>query len=158
MNTRYTKVLGVDPGLATTGFAFVDFSGSKPVVLDLGVIVTEKNLSLADRLLEISNEFEELIKKHNPQVVAIEKLVFVQNVTSGIAVAHARGVLISIAAKHNIHVEEIFPKDVKLSICGFGNAPKIQVQNMVQRIFNLKKIPKPDDAADALAVAYSISK
>lgn len=145
------KILGIDPGLAITGFALIEES----TILDFGVIITDKKIALPERLSEISDEFEQIIQKHKPDKIAVEKLVFVQNVTSGIAVAHARGVILAIGAKYKIPILEIFPKDVKLRICGFGNAPKIQVQRMVQKVFKLTKIPKPDDAADALAVAYA---
>lgn len=147
------KILGIDPGLATTGFALIE----KEKIISLGVIITNKKTPLPERLSEILDEFEKIIIKNKPDKIVVEKLVFVQNVTSGIAVAHARGIILAIANKYKIPTEEIFPKDVKIRICGFGNAPKIQVQRMVQKIFKLTKIPKPDDAADALAIAYASS-
>ena len=147
------RILGIDPGLATVGFAIIE----NKKILDLGAIITSKKEQLANRLYEIWQETENIIQKHKPQKIAVEKLVFVQNVTSGIAVSHARGIILALAAKYNLILEEIFPKDVKMRICGFGNAPKIQVQNMTTKVFNLKEIPKPDDIADALAIAFASS-
>jgi len=147
------RILGIDPGLATVGFAIIE----NKKILDLGAIITSKKEQLANRLYEIWQETENIIQKHKPQKIAVEKLVFVQNVTSGIAVSHARGIILALAAKYNLILEEIFPKDVKMRICGFGNAPKIQVQNMTTKVFDLKEIPKPDDIADALAIAFASS-
>lgn len=148
-------VLGIDPGLATTGFAFLQMHKNRPQILDFGVILTNKNLPLAARLLELADEIAVLIKKHRPDFLGIEKLVFQKNITSGMQVAHARGVVLAEAERAGVQIYEIQPTEVKMRITGYGNAPKIQVQRMIQKIFNLAEIPKPDDAADALAIAYA---
>lgn len=156
MNRKFQKIIGIDPGLATTGFAVLDYVDKQPRIIDLGVIITAAKTPFPERLAEIYRELEVILDTHQPQVLVAEKLIFVKNVTNGLAVAHARGLIISAAARRGMTVVEILPKDIKIKICGYGNAPKIQVQRMVQKIFGLSKLPKPDDAADALAVAYSV--
>ena len=148
------KILGIDPGLATIGFAFLE----DEKLIDFGVTRTEPGVPLPDRLLAIGNDFLELISEFQPDVAAVEKLFFVQNVTNGIAVAHARGVLLHSLSLKEIPVIEVSPKDVKLAVCGYGNAKKSQVQRAVQQIFSLKSLPKPDDAADAIAIAFWATK
>ncbi len=144
------KILGIDPGLATIGFAFLESNK----LVDFGVISTESGSELPNRLFQISQDFRELLASQRPDIAAVEQLFFVQNVTNGIAVAHARGVVLQILAEEGIPIFEVSPKDVKIAVCGYGNAPKDQVQRAVQQIFQLKSIPRPDDAADAVAVAY----
>jgi len=144
------KILGIDPGLETIGFALLE----DEKLIDFGVVKTESGLSLPERLNNIFDDFRELIGEFRPDVAAVEKLFFVQNITNGIAVAHARGVLLQVLASEGISVLEVSPKDVKLAVCGYGNAPKDQVTRAVQQIFSLASPPKPDDAADAIAVAY----
>jgi len=148
------KILGIDPGLATIGFSLLD--GEK--LVDYGVITTESGLFLGDRLLTIGNDLLDLITQFEPDIAAVEQLFFVQNVTNGIAVAHARGVILHALCQKGVPVLEVSPKDVKLAVCGYGNAPKDQVQRAIQQIFKLQSIPRPDDAADAIAVAYWGSK
>jgi crossover junction endodeoxyribonuclease RuvC len=147
------RVLGIDPGIETTGFAVIE----NKQILDFGVILTDKKTPFATRLAEISKELSEIIKKYSPDKMAIEKLIFMKNISSGIAVSHARGVMILEAEKAGLLIEEIQPTEVKIRITGYGNAPKIQVQNMVVKVFGLSEIPRPDDSADALAVAYASS-
>jgi crossover junction endodeoxyribonuclease RuvC len=149
------RILGIDPGLATIGFALITKTKNQIQLENLGVITTSKDLPLQLRLFEIHQELEKLIKETKPDLLNIEKLVFVKNVTNGLQVAHSRGIVLFLAAKWGLKTTEISAKDVKINICGFGNAPKVQVQRMVQKIFKLKQMPKPDDAADALAIAYS---
>ncbi len=144
------KILGIDPGLATIGFAVLH----DDILVDFGTIRTPAGLALPERLLQISHDVEELMREFCPDVVAIEELFFVQNVTSGMMVSHARGVLLCAFAAAGVPVLEVSPKDVKLAVCGYGNAPKAQIQHMLQRIFSLSEIPQPDDAADAIAIAF----
>ncbi len=144
------KILGIDPGLATIGFAFLQ-DGK---LIDFGTIETSAKLSLSERLLQIAEDARALVCELRPDVIAIEQLFFVQNVTSGMMVSHARGVLLYAFAAEGVPTLEVSPKDVKIAVCGYGNAPKAQVQHMLQRIFLLPNLPKPDDAADAIAIAY----
>lgn len=144
------KILGIDPGLATIGFSFLQ----EKKLIDFGVITTPSGLEFSQRLVQINEDISELLEAFQPDLVAVEQLFFVQNVTNGLAVAHARGVLLHAFASRGIPLLEVSPKDVKLAVCGYGNAEKRQVQYAIQKIFQLPQIPKPDDAADAIAVAY----
>jgi crossover junction endodeoxyribonuclease RuvC len=144
------KILGIDPGLATVGFAFLQ----DEKLLDYGVVSTPSGASLPERLWTLGEDINELLAEFSPDIAAVEELFFVQNVTNGMAVAHARGVILHAICQKGIPLLEVSPKDVKLSVCGYGNAPKQQIQKAVQNIFRLPKPPHPDDAADAIAVAY----
>ena len=144
------KILGIDPGLATIGFAVLDDG----VLRDYGVVTTPAGDELPQRLQEIYTNFSDLIAEVQPDVVAVEQLFFVQNVTNGIAVAHARGVTLLACLGSGARLLEVAPKQVKTAVCGNGNAPKQQVQAAVQQIFQLPAPPRPDDAADAIAIAF----
>ena len=146
-------ILGIDPGLATTGFSVLEISGQTTLLKDFGVFLTQKTDSTAERLFQIGKDFEEILKKWNPDILAIEKLVFVKNVTNGLLVAEARGVVLEKAFAHGLKICEFLPTAVKSGVTGNGHASKNQMQKMVQVIFHLPEIPKPDDAADAIAVA-----
>lgn len=147
---RSKVILGIDPGLATTGFAVIhDLE-----ILDFGVITTEKTLALSERLCLIEKDISDLIAKHHPDEVYLEELFFGANTKTAITVAHARGVIMMSCAKAGIPVHTVTPNAVKSAVTGDGKADKRQVQDMVRRHFSLRSIPKPDDAADALAVAY----
>lgn len=143
------RILGIDPGTGICGFAVIE--GKKP--LDYGVISTPPHTPLPDRLEDIYNSLHEIIKTDQPDVMAIEKLFFKQNITTGISVAEARGVCMLVAKQHNLPIFEYSPNQIKKAICGYGQAHKPQIQEMVRVHFGLKEVPKPDDAADALAVA-----
>lgn len=147
------KILGIDPGLQTIGFALWE----QKKIVSSGRIMTDSGLPLGDRLLQISEDISELLKNSKPQICAIEKLFFVQNVTNGIAVSHARGVLLCEIVRCGVPFLEVSPKDVKLAVCGYGNAPKDQVQRSVQNIFSLPQKPQ-DDTADAIAIAFWASQ
>lgn len=147
------RILGIDPGTARTGYAVIEVNGNKTVVLDLGCITTEKTQTQAEKLLEISNNIDELITMWNPSEAAIERLFFSQNVTTAVTVAQARGVILEKIERRNIHHAEYLPKEIKLAVCGSGSADKKSVQKMVQLICNLVSLPQIDDAADAIAVA-----
>lgn len=150
------RVLGLDPGTATTGFAVVETHpqrGNQYRALDYGVILTPPKLGPGARLNTIYNRLAELLDVYQPQAAAVEKLYFSRNVTTAISVGEARGVLLLSLAQRAIPVADINPMEVKLHVAGSGGATKKQVQKMVTMILGLKEIPKPDDAADALAIA-----
>lgn len=146
-------ILGLDPGFGRTGFGVIDVIDKNYTAIDYGVIETDKNMAFEQRLLELSQDLQKIIKKYNPKECAIEELFFGQNVKTAINVAQARGALILKLVENNILVKTYTPLQVKSAVSGYGKAQKSQVQKMVQEILNLPKIPSPDDAADALAVA-----
>ena len=146
-------VMGIDPGFATTGYGVVDYTGNRFKVLDHGVIRTEAGDPFPHRLLVLHQRLHQLMQTWKPDVMAVEELFFGSNVTTGIKVGHARGVILLSAAMADIPVYEYTPMQVKLAVTGYGGAKKPQVQQMVKVLLNLETIPKPDDAADALAVA-----
>lgn len=143
------RILGIDPGTGICGFGVIENNQA----LDYGVISTPPHTPLADRLEDIYNSLHEIIKLDQPEVMAIEKLFFKQNITTGISVAEARGVCLLVAKQHGLPIYEYSPNQIKNAICGYGMAHKPQVQEMVRIHLKLATVPKPDDAADALAVA-----
>lgn len=147
-------ILGIDPGTTTMGFAVLEKTGNAFKIVDYGVVSTPPNIPLADKLLEISKDLSDLVEAHRPDVCGMETLLFTTNLKTGIAVAQARGVAVLEIAKRGIPLVEIGPLQVKKGICGNGRAPKTQVQNALKMIFKLEAVPKPDDAADAIAIAY----
>jgi len=148
------RVLGIDPGLATTGFGIIKADGNDQYqCLQYGVITTEAGLPDADRLQALFIHISDLIQKHQPETCAVEKLFFQKNVKTALSVGQARGVVLLTLAQAHLPVYEYTPNEVKQSVCGYGNADKSQVQRMVQTLLHLDDLPKPDDAADALAVA-----
>ncbi len=146
-------IIGIDPGFAITGYGVLDYTGNKFRLLDVGVITTNAKLDFPSRLLCIHNELDILISKYKPDAMAVEELFFNTNVKTAIQVGHGRGVALLAAAKAGIKIYEYTPLQVKQAVVGYGRAKKEQVQQMVKVLLNLDKIPKPDDAADALAVA-----
>jgi crossover junction endodeoxyribonuclease RuvC len=146
-------ILGLDPGTAITGWGVIKEIRKEPKLEAFGCIETSKTKCTVDRLREIARDLEEIIRKYKPDEVAVEDLFFFKNLKTAIKVAQARGVLLLIAGKGKVSVAEYTPLQVKQAITGYGRADKAQVQFMVKNILNLKTIPKPDDAADALAVA-----
>lgn len=148
-------ILGIDPGLATVGYGVIEYNGKTAKIIDYGVIQTPKNENTAVRLAMIDKASEQLIKKFNPNVIAMEELFFNTNVTTAIKVAMARGVLLVNAVKHCGDLYEYTPLQIKQAMVGYGRADKKQVQEMVKTYLKLDKIPRPDDAADALAVALT---
>ena len=145
--------LGIDPGTAICGFAFVESVNSRLSAKHFGVICSPTNTPFPDRLLIIHSELNALINSFHPNVIGIEKIFFGKNTTTAIPVAHARGVILLAAAQHNLPLLEFAPNEVKLSVTGYGRASKQQVTFMVTKLFNLPAPPSPDDAADALAIA-----
>ena len=148
-------VIGIDPGIATVGYGIIEMSGAHPQVhhLDHGALVTSKSMRQQERLLRIYDEISALIAEHDPYCVAMEKLYFSKNVTSALQVAEARGVILLATADRGVPVEEYTPQQVKMAVTGWGRANKRQIQWAVRRLLDLDRIPQPDDAADALAVA-----
>ncbi len=153
-------ILGIDPGVAKVGFGVVrkiqnlkSKTRDRLKCLDYGLIQTNPGLPAAERLKKINNELNRLIKKHQPNVMAVENVYFFKNQKTAMPVSQAKGVILLTAAKKKVPVYEFTPPQVKLAITNYGRAEKIQVQKMVKNILSLKEIPKPDDAADALAVA-----
>lgn len=148
--------LGIDPGTATTGFGIIKKSNTKNLeyeILEFGVIETPKTKSDAERLQIIFEDLSAIIKKHKPNFLGIEKLFFTSNQTTVMTVSQARGVALLAGSQANLSVLEFTPLQVKNTLCGYGKADKKQVQKMVQQTFKLKTLPRPDDAADALAIA-----
>jgi crossover junction endodeoxyribonuclease RuvC len=148
--------LGIDPGTATVGYGLVkEFEDSSLQAVDFGVITTPSDLSMPERLRIIHNELTELIARHQPDRAGVEELFFARNVTTAITVAQGRGVILLALALADIPIVEYKPNVIKQSVAGYGGAKKPQMQEMVRMLLNLEKIPKPDDAADALAVAIT---
>lgn len=147
-------ILGIDPGLATMGYGVINAEHGNFSVVDYGIVSTPKECTLPNRLMQLEEGVKELIDTYKPHNVAIEELFFTKNITTGIPVAEARGVILLTAVKHlGDEVYEYTPNQIKQAITGYGGADKMQMQHMVQALLKLKSIPRPDDAADALAVA-----
>ena len=147
------KILGIDPGVATVGFGLLETSGTQQRILSCGVITTPAHTPLSSRLDRIYSDLEELIRSCDPEAISIEELFFRKNITTGIPVAHARGVILLCAFRCGVPVYEYTPMQVKQAVVGYGKAEKRQVMDMVRRILHLTAVPRPDDAADAIAVA-----
>lgn len=147
------RILGIDPGVATIGFGLVEADRVKAHMVTYGAITTPAGLPLSKRLYQISNDMESLIGQLKPEVISIEELFFNNNITTGIAVAHGRGVLLLAAEKCGIPLFEYTPSQVKMAVVGYGKAEKRQVMDMTRRLLHLSSVPRPDDAADALALA-----
>ena len=150
------KILGIDPGTGICGFGVVEITKlNKPVAKDFGVIATPAHTPLPDRLEDIYNSMNEIIATNQPDLISIEKLFFSKNITTGISVAEARGVCLLVAKQHNLPIYEYTPNEIKKTLTGYGSAGKKQMQEMVRIQLGLKTVPKPDDAADALAAAIT---
>ena len=147
------RILGIDPGVATIGFGLVEADRAQVHMVTYGAITTPAGLPLSRRLYQIDRDMEELIGKLKPDVMAVEELFFNTNLTTGIAVAHGRGVILCAAEKCGVPLYEYTPGQVKLAVTGYGKAEKRQVMDMIRRLLHLKAVPRPDDAADALALA-----
>lgn len=149
------KILGIDPGTATTGFGVIAKQGDQLSFVDAGVITTYPSEEMHRRLVRIDECMEQLIAEHKPDIVAVELLYFATNVTTAITVGQARGVVLLAAGRHNLPLHEYTPLQVKQAVTGYGKADKKQIQEMVKMILKLDGIPKPDDAADGLAIAIT---
>ncbi|MBQ4136330.1 MAG: crossover junction endodeoxyribonuclease RuvC [Clostridia bacterium] len=146
-------ILGIDPGLAIVGWGVIEYSGSRFKVLGYGSVETPAHTPTEERLLRINEGIAELINTYHPDVMAVEELFFNTNITTGIRVAEARGVIIMRAHSLGVKLAEYTPLQVKQAVVGYGRAEKKQVISMVTRLLNLDAPPKPDDTADALAIA-----
>lgn len=146
-------ILGVDPGIASVGYCVVNYERSKFRAVEFDTFVTKPHQPLETRLLQIHQHIESLFARYPIDSMAVEELFFSKNVSNGIQVGHARGVILLAAASHGISVGEYTPMQVKQAVTGYGKADKKQVQYMIKTIFHLAETPKPDDTADALAVA-----
>ncbi len=147
------RILGIDPGYAIIGWGVLDYDRNRFTVVDYGAITTPAGVPFDDRLEQIFDESMALMSRTHPEVLSIEKLYFTNNKTTGIDVAQARGVLMLAAKKHGLDIHEYTPMQVKQGVVGYGKAEKRQVMEMTRVILNLKEVPKPDDTADALAMA-----
>ncbi len=149
-------IVGFDPGLATLGYGVIKTENRcKPQMIDYGIVSTPKDENLAVRLAMLEKGIKQIIEKFKPDEIAIEELFFAKNVKTAIAVAHARGVILLTATKECGRIFEYTPLQIKQALTGYGRADKPQMQKMVKTLLNLKSIPRPDDAADALAVALT---
>lgn len=147
------RILGIDPGYAIVGYGVLEFDNVRFKAVNYGAITTGPEAPFAERLLEIHTDMCSILDKFRPDCVSIEKLYFNTNLTTGIEVAHARGVIMMSAAQRGIPIFEYTPLQVKAAVTGYGRAEKHQMQEMVKNILRLNAVPKPDDTADALAVA-----
>lgn len=151
------RIIGIDPGTATTGFSIIEHDGNKTKLLEYGCIRTAAGLAKNIRLQQIAEDLSTIIKKWKPQAASVEKLFFKKNVKTAISVAEARGVVIQKFTERGLSFHEFTPLEIKLAVCGYGKADKKMVQQMVKMILKMNQIPKPDDAADAIAVALCLA-
>ena len=148
------RIIGIDPGLARVGYGIIDEIEGKKIMLDCGIIETQAKQKEEKRLLEISNDLTSIINKWNPTYAAVEKFFFYRSSTT-ISVVQARGVIMMTLGKHNLPIQEFPPMQIKLAVTGFGHSDKDEVLSSVMHDLNITSPPKPDDAADALAIALT---
>lgn len=146
-------ILGVDPGIAITGYGVIKYEGNKFNTIDYGPIITDSKSSMPERLAIINRSLSDVIDRYKPDAFSVEELFFNKNVKTALTVGHARGVILFTAYSKGLNIFEYTPLQVKQAVVGYGRADKRQIQQMVRIILNLKEIPKPDDVADALAIA-----
>ena len=147
------RILGIDPGIAIVGFGLIEADRGRTRLLNYGAITTPAGLPLARRLVQIEQDMEALIAQLKPDAIAVEELFFSNNITTGIAVAHGRGIILLSGHQAGLQIYEYTPLQVKQAVVGYGRADKKQVMDMVRRILSLQAVPRPDDAADAVAIA-----
>jgi crossover junction endodeoxyribonuclease RuvC len=152
------KILGIDPGLAIVGYCILEFDGKNIELLHSGSIQTQKGEKEANRLAEIYDDMKVLVEKFQPDVCAIEKLFFFRNLTTVMPVAHARGVILTVLAKHSIPIFEYTPIEVKQILTGYGRASKKEVEQMVKISLGVENLPKLDDTVDSIAIAISYTR
>jgi crossover junction endodeoxyribonuclease RuvC len=151
---RARRILGIDPGTAIVGFGVIDIDQSRKIsMIEAGVIRTPAKTPDSDRLLTIHDDLKAIILDLKPDIMVVEKLFFVQNITNGISVAQARGVVLLLGKQSGLELYEYTPLEIKQALTSYGHAPKKQIQEMVKTILGLKEVPQPDDCADALAAA-----
>src|SRR3989344_2544522 len=146
-------ILGIDPGTARIGVGLIEYKNKKAALVAFDCLTTKPEETTAERLNDLYQKLTKFIKKHKPEIITVEDIFFFKNTKTIIKVSQARGVILLAAARQNIEVREFTPLQVKQAITGYGRAEKKQMQQMVKVVLNLKEIPRPDDAADALAVA-----
>lgn len=147
------RIIGIDPGTGLLGFGVIDAEAGKTTLVDAGVISTKKHQPIAERLEDIYRHLCDIVAENKPQVMAVEKLFFSQNITTAMSVSEARGVAILAGKQAGLEIAEYTPLQIKQALTGYGRADKKQMQEMVRVILGLKEVPKPDDCADALAAA-----
>jgi crossover junction endodeoxyribonuclease RuvC len=147
------RILGIDPGYAILGWGVIDMKGNHFKVVDYGAVTTDAKMEMPDRLKVLYNSLMDIITEYEPDVASIEELFFNTNAKTAILVGQARGVAVLACANSGLEIEEYTPLQIKQGLVGYGRAEKKQVQQMVKTILNLKEVPKPDDTADALALA-----
>ena len=152
------RILGIDPGYAIVGYGVIEAGGGRYRPVEYGAITTPAGQDFGQRLVEIYQGMGEILTRLKPEAAAVEKLYFTNNKTTGIGVAEARGVILLALAQHGVPLYEYTPMQVKLAVTGYGKADKKQVMQMTQRLLHLTKLPRPDDAADALAIAFCHSR
>ena len=150
-------IIGIDPGTAKLGFGVIK-AGKKLKYIQCGLIETDQDLPMPERLKKLYNELNQLIKKYQPDVLAVENVYFFKNIKTALPVSQAKGVVLLTAAKKKIPVREYTPLQAKMTVVGYGKAEKKQVQEMIKILLNLKEVPKPDHAADALAIAVCCAR
>lgn len=146
-------ILGIDPGFAIVGFGVLRSEAGKQSLISCGAITTQAGLPLPTRLLQIENDMAELFETFHPDVMVVEELFFTNNITTGIGVAQARGVILASAERAGIPIYEYTPSEIKMALTGYGKASKHQIMEMTKRVLGLQKVIRPDDAADAVAAA-----
>lgn len=149
------RIIGIDPGTGILGFGVIDVQGQKATLVDAGVIRTPVHEDDSVRLLTIYDELTEIITATKPQYMSVEKLFFARNVTTAMTVSQARGVVLLCGMQHKLQIAEYTPMQIKQAVTGYGKADKKQIQEMVRVLLGLATVPKPDDAADALAAAIT---
>jgi crossover junction endodeoxyribonuclease RuvC len=152
-----TRIIGIDPGTATTGFGVIDYDRGQCRFVDAGVITTSPDHLMPDRLITLHEELTQIIAETKPDQASVELLYFSTNVTTAISVGQARGVILLTLAEAGLRIAEYTPMQIKQAVTGYGGAKKPQIQEMVRTLLHLPVIPKPDDAADALAIAITLA-
>lgn len=152
------RILGIDPGLANTGYGVIDVQGDQVAIVDCGVFLTKKELPLSKRLGEIYKDLSAIIEEYSPKCLAVEDIFFCKNVSSALSVGQAKGVIMVAGENFGLDVFEYTPLQIKQAVVGYGRATKSQVGQMVCTILGMKELPKPDHAADALAVSLCCSQ
>jgi crossover junction endodeoxyribonuclease RuvC len=151
------RIIGVDPGTATTGFGIIEYDRGQCHFVDAGVITTPPDQPMPERLITLHDELTQVIAETQPEQASVELLYFSTNVTTAISVGQARGVILLALAEANLRIAEFTPMQIKQAVTGYGGAKKPQIQDMVKTLLKLPVIPKPDDAADALAIAITLA-
>jgi len=149
------RIIGIDPGTATTGFGVIDYNGGQLKLVDAGVITTPAGQPMPDRLVTLRRELTQIVAETKPDSAVVEQLFFATNVTTAISVGQARGVILMVLAEAGLPIAEYTPMQIKQAVTSYGGAKKPQMQEMVRVLLGLATIPKPDDAADALAAAIT---